>query len=144
MSTSFTKSLEAKPEYKEALEIVQIPERVIQFRVVWEDDNREPQVNRVYCVQYNSALGPYKAGSICTPLSTSRSSSSSALSRPSITRSVELGATVLSLSDSKGWLLTTDAAGYTKADIEAIMELKARSGALESLVKDTFFAGRFT
>jgi glutamate dehydrogenase/leucine dehydrogenase len=50
------------PEYKTALKIVSIPERVIQFRVVWEDDKNQPQVNRGYRVQFNSALGPYKGG----------------------------------------------------------------------------------
>ncbi len=50
------------PEYKTALQIVSIPERVIQFRVVWEDDNLQPQVNNGYRVQFNSALGPYKGG----------------------------------------------------------------------------------
>ncbi|TAQ85267.1 hypothetical protein B7494_g6410 [Chlorociboria aeruginascens] len=50
------------PEYKTALKIVSIPERIIQFRVVWEDDKGQPQVNRGYRVQFNSALGPYKGG----------------------------------------------------------------------------------
>ncbi|RDL32048.1 Glutamate dehydrogenase [Venustampulla echinocandica] len=53
---------EQSPEYRTALKIVSIPERVIQFRVVWEDDNLQPQVNRGYRVQFNSALGPYKGG----------------------------------------------------------------------------------
>lgn len=53
---------EKHPEYKTALQIVSIPERIIQFRVVWEDDNLQPQVNRGYRVQFNSALGPYKGG----------------------------------------------------------------------------------
>jgi len=53
---------EKNPEYRTALKIVSIPERVIQFRVVWEDDNNQPQVNRGYRVQFNSALGPYKGG----------------------------------------------------------------------------------
>jgi len=35
---------------------------VIQFRVVWENDKGEVQVNRGYRVQFNSALGPYKGG----------------------------------------------------------------------------------
>lgn len=39
-----------------------IPERVIQFRVTWENDKGECQVNRGYRVQFNSALGPYKGG----------------------------------------------------------------------------------
>ena len=36
--------LKANPEYQKALDIVQIPERVIQFRVVWEDDKGQLQV----------------------------------------------------------------------------------------------------
>lgn len=50
------------PEYLTALKVVSIPERVIQFRVVWEDDAGNLQVNRGYRVQFNSALGPYKGG----------------------------------------------------------------------------------
>ncbi|RMZ80348.1 hypothetical protein DV738_g2874, partial [Chaetothyriales sp. CBS 135597] len=50
------------PEYRTALKVVSIPERVIQFRVVWEDDKGQVQVNRGYRVQYNSTLGPYKGG----------------------------------------------------------------------------------
>lgn len=38
------------------------PERFIQFRVSWVDDNGKVQVNRGYRVQYNSAIGPYKGG----------------------------------------------------------------------------------
>lgn len=50
------------PEYRTALQVVSIPERVIQFRVVWEDDKNRVQINRGYRVQFNSALGPYKGG----------------------------------------------------------------------------------
>ncbi|KAI9848221.1 MAG: hypothetical protein M1837_000895 [Sclerophora amabilis] len=50
------------PEYKKALQVIAIPERVIQFRVVWEDDKGQMQVNRGFRVQFNSALGPYKGG----------------------------------------------------------------------------------
>jgi len=50
------------PEYRTALEVCSIPERVIQFRVVWEDDKGHLRVNRGYRVQFNSALGPYKGG----------------------------------------------------------------------------------
>ncbi|CAK7209462.1 NADP-dependent glutamate dehydrogenase [Sporothrix bragantina] len=57
-STLFQKN----PEYRTALKVVSIPERVVQFRVVWEDDKGELQVNRGYRVQFNSALGPYKGG----------------------------------------------------------------------------------
>ncbi|KAI1630445.1 Glutamate/Leucine/Phenylalanine/Valine dehydrogenase-domain-containing protein [Exophiala viscosa] len=53
---------EKHPEYKKALKVASIPERIIQFRVTWEDDKGELQVNRGYRVQFNSALGPYKGG----------------------------------------------------------------------------------
>ncbi|KAL4889071.1 Glutamate/Leucine/Phenylalanine/Valine dehydrogenase-domain-containing protein [Aspergillus ambiguus] len=57
-STLFQKN----PEYRKALAVVSVPERVIQFRVVWENDKGEVQVNRGFRVQFNSALGPYKGG----------------------------------------------------------------------------------
>lgn len=50
------------PEYRTALKVAAIPERVIQFRVLWEDDQGNVHVNRGYRVQFNSALGPYKGG----------------------------------------------------------------------------------
>lgn len=53
---------EKEPKYLKVLDVVQIPERIIQFRVVWENDNHEVEVNRGYRVQFNSALGPYKGG----------------------------------------------------------------------------------
>jgi len=53
---------EKNPEYKKALTVAAIPERIIQFRVIWEDDKGQTQVNRGFRVQFNSALGPYKGG----------------------------------------------------------------------------------
>lgn len=50
------------PEYRTALAVAAIPERVIQFRVVWNDDKGNLRVNRGYRVQFNGALGPYKGG----------------------------------------------------------------------------------
>lgn len=38
------------------------PERAIEFRVSWVDDNGKVQVNRGFRVQFNSAIGPYKGG----------------------------------------------------------------------------------
>lgn len=38
------------------------PERVIEFRVTWVDDQGKTQVNRGYRVQFNGAIGPYKGG----------------------------------------------------------------------------------
>ncbi|MDT2827822.1 MAG: NADP-specific glutamate dehydrogenase [Enterococcus viikkiensis] len=56
--------LEEHPEYveKNILELILEPERMIQFRVPWQDDAGNWQVNRGYRVQFNSALGPYKGG----------------------------------------------------------------------------------
>ena len=38
------------------------PERDIAFRVVWEDDSGNIQINRGFRVQYSTLLGPYKGG----------------------------------------------------------------------------------
>ena len=56
--------LESNPKYKEAklLERMVEPERVIMFRVPWQDDKGEIHINRGYRVQMNSAIGPYKGG----------------------------------------------------------------------------------
>ncbi len=56
--------IEENPKYKQAkiLERLVEPERVIEFRVTWVDDNGNIQVNRGYRVEFNSALGPYKGG----------------------------------------------------------------------------------
>ena len=56
--------INAHPEYEACalLERMVEPERVIEFRVTWEDDNHVWHVNRGYRVQYNSAIGPYKGG----------------------------------------------------------------------------------
>jgi len=51
-----------RPELEKVFEICQTPERIIQFRVTWEDDAGKCQVNRGYRVEFNSALGPYKGG----------------------------------------------------------------------------------
>ena len=56
--------IEQHPEYEKAalLERMVEPERVIEFRVVWTDDEGNTQVNRGYRVQFNGAIGPYKGG----------------------------------------------------------------------------------
>lgn len=55
---------ERHPEYekKAILERLIEPERIIQFKVPWMDDNQVLHVNRGFRVQFNSALGPYKGG----------------------------------------------------------------------------------
>jgi len=38
------------------------PDRVVSFRVCWEDDNGNVRVQRGYRIQNNNAIGPYKGG----------------------------------------------------------------------------------
>jgi len=38
------------------------PDRILTFKVPWEDDNGNVHVNLAYRVQYNNAIGPYKGG----------------------------------------------------------------------------------
>ncbi len=56
--------IEKDPKYQAnaVVERIVYPERLIEFRVAWEDDNGKVQVNRGYRVQFNSAIGPYKGG----------------------------------------------------------------------------------
>ena len=56
--------LDRHPEYEEAgmLERITEPERQVIFRVPWQDDEGDVQVNRGMRIQFNSALGPYKGG----------------------------------------------------------------------------------
>src|SRR5579871_6023031 len=53
-----------RPEYRSAriFERLVEPERVVMFRVSWEDDQGRIKINRGFRVQMNSALGPYKGG----------------------------------------------------------------------------------
>ncbi|PJO43796.1 NADP-specific glutamate dehydrogenase [Lysinibacillus xylanilyticus] len=52
------------PEYIKANILSRIvePDRIISFRVAWQDDNNQVQVNRGYRVQYSNVMGPYKGG----------------------------------------------------------------------------------
>jgi glutamate dehydrogenase (NADP+) len=56
--------LEKHPEYVKAKIVERLvePERQFIFRVPWQDDKGEFQVNRGFRIQFNSALGPYKGG----------------------------------------------------------------------------------
>ena len=53
-----------RSDYREAriLERLAEPDRVISFRVCWEDDDGGVQINRGHRVQFNNAIGPYKGG----------------------------------------------------------------------------------
>jgi glutamate dehydrogenase (NADP+) len=56
--------IEDKPWYHEAqiMERMAEPDRIIIFRVCWEDDEGNVRVNRGWRVQNNNAIGPYKGG----------------------------------------------------------------------------------
>ncbi len=56
--------LEKHPEYVDTKIVERIvePERQIMFRVPWQDDKGNVQVNRGFRFEFNSALGPYKGG----------------------------------------------------------------------------------
>jgi glutamate dehydrogenase (NADP+) len=51
-------------EYHDAhiLERMTEPDRIIIFRVVWEDDSGGIRTNRAWRVQFNNSIGPYKGG----------------------------------------------------------------------------------
>ena len=61
---SLKPTVEKHPEFVKAkiYERIVEPDRIIIFRVPWEDDNQEVHVNRGFRVQFNNAIGPYKGG----------------------------------------------------------------------------------
>src|SRR5207302_11259643 len=61
---SLSPVLDRHPEYRKAkiLERIIEPERVIMFRVPWQDDQGNMHVNRGFRVEMSSAIGPYKGG----------------------------------------------------------------------------------
>jgi len=64
VATNIIPFIADKPEYEEAriLERLTEPDRIIIFRVGWEDDHGNIRANRGYRVQHNNAIGPYKGG----------------------------------------------------------------------------------
>jgi glutamate dehydrogenase (NADP+) len=62
VSTSLKPLFKQSPKHLSYFELLQHPEKVHKFRVLWENDKGELEVNRGYRVQFNSALGPYKGG----------------------------------------------------------------------------------
>jgi glutamate dehydrogenase (NADP+) len=54
--------IEENPKYNGILDRIVEPERLIMFRVAWLNDKGEPQINRGYRIEMNSAIGPYKGG----------------------------------------------------------------------------------
>ena len=53
---------EARYRREALLEKMVNPERVIMFRVPWQDDEGNTHVNNGYRIQFNGAIGPYKGG----------------------------------------------------------------------------------
>ena len=51
-------------KYRDAqiLERITEPDRIVVFRVCWEDDSGNVRVNRAWRVQFNKSIGPYKGG----------------------------------------------------------------------------------
>ena len=62
--TSLEPVIEKHPEYEKnaILERMVNPDRMVEFRVTWTDDQGVPHVNRGWRVQFNGVLGPYKGG----------------------------------------------------------------------------------
>lgn len=56
--------IEKNPKYAQwgLLDRLVEPERAIQFRVSWMDDNGQVQTNRAFRIQHSSAIGPFKGG----------------------------------------------------------------------------------
>ncbi len=56
--------VQAHPVYRDAriFERLTEPDRIVIFRVTWQDDEGNVRVNRGYRVQHNNAIGPYKGG----------------------------------------------------------------------------------
>ena len=56
--------IEGKEDYHrwQILRRIAEPDRIVSFRVSWEDDNHHIRVQRGYRVQNNNAIGPYKGG----------------------------------------------------------------------------------
>jgi glutamate dehydrogenase (NADP+) len=56
--------VDADPKYRQhkILERLVEPERIVSFRVCWQDDKGQVQVNNGWRVQFSSAIGPYKGG----------------------------------------------------------------------------------
>ncbi|MEM8670737.1 MAG: NADP-specific glutamate dehydrogenase [Planctomycetota bacterium] len=52
------------PIYKrdQILERLTEPDRIVIFRVTWEDDEGQIRANRAWRVQFNNSIGPYKGG----------------------------------------------------------------------------------
>jgi glutamate dehydrogenase (NADP+) len=64
VAESIAPVLDRHPEYRhlKLFERMIEPERVVMFRVPWQDDAGHVQMNRGFRIQMNGAIGPYKGG----------------------------------------------------------------------------------
>jgi glutamate dehydrogenase (NADP+) len=64
VAESLTPFLLDNPEYLrgQIVERMTEPDRVVIFRVSWEDDQGNIRANRAWRVQFNNSIGPYKGG----------------------------------------------------------------------------------
>lgn len=64
VALSIEKVYADNPKYQEfkVFERLCEPDRIIAFRVNWEDDKGQVQINRGFRVQFSNAIGPYKGG----------------------------------------------------------------------------------
>lgn len=62
--TSLEGIVKSDPRYERyaILERLVTPDRVIQFKVQWLDDQNNVRINNGYRIQFNNSLGPYKGG----------------------------------------------------------------------------------
>ena len=61
---SIEPAIERHKKYRDGkvLDRIVEPERMVVFRVPWQDDKGQFQINRGFRIQMNSAIGPYKGG----------------------------------------------------------------------------------
>lgn len=64
VAASIIPFIEDKPIYQkmQIMERLSEPDRIIIFRVCWEDDKGHIRTQRGYRVQHNNSIGPYKGG----------------------------------------------------------------------------------
>lgn len=64
VAESLVPFIKKNPDYtrNQILERLTEPDRIVSFRVCWEDDSGNVRTNRGYRVQFNNAIGPYKGG----------------------------------------------------------------------------------
>ncbi len=64
VATTLMPFIQEHRKYQDAqiLERMTEPDRVVIFRVTWEDDSGNIRANRAWRVQFNNSIGPYKGG----------------------------------------------------------------------------------